>query len=180
MIFRVSVMACALMLSAMTVSACSSKASTTTTTTTSNGNSGGSGNAGSVGTTTSTVPDANQTIDGTVDDVTFGYPSSGSIGSFCYGGNSSNSPTLGAGNGVFVKGSDGSVLAEVYLSGGKIVDASTSHYVTSGQACEWTWSAKVPTVDEYEVTLDGTNAAPVNYTLAQMQQANWMVGMSFS
>ena len=60
-----------------------------------------------------------------------------------------------------------------------MVNPSTSQWVSTGEACEFTWSATVPTVAEYQVTVAGA-ATPVDYTLAQMQQANWKIGISFN
>jgi hypothetical protein len=75
--------------------------------------------------------------------------------------------------------SDSGVIGTGTLGNGVVVDSTTSQWITSGTACEFTWSTNVPIVAEYYVTI-GNAVSPVDYTLAQMQQADWKVGSSFS
>lgn len=132
--------------------------------------------------TESTVPGATQALHGTVDDTNYNYTADGdTVGGSCGGTGSTDDPMVVVGTQVGITAPGGETsLGKAYLSPGTWANASTSRWLTGTQeACEFTFNVHVPIAPQYDIYI-GASTDPVNYTLAELQQDDWTIGIAVS
>jgi len=103
-----------------------------------------------------------------------------SVGSGCHGSPDDGYGVFYQGAGVQIKNGAGTVIGSTFLSRGHIADSTTSAFITSGSACEFTWVASgVPDTAQYQVEVGGDSSTELTYSKAELAKDQWYAAEVF-